>query len=132
MAPPGELPVRVWPQSFGWTRQLKPIAQGNPRVYYASGVVYSAGTYPAGLMGAMSIVVPAAADMDLNILTPYRPVQQLPSAPANQRKTLRMDFMTPALDKYHEYPFQMTITSRRSDAVDWGAIQRSLTLTLSE
>jgi hypothetical protein len=110
-----ELPVRVWPQSFGWTHQLRWIAQQNERFCSASGILYSADSSPAGLRGTVTIVAPESANLKINVPYPFRSNQQLESSPAGllKSKTIRMDFASPGLEKYREYPFQVTIESAR-------------------
>lgn len=105
----GELPVRVWPTSFGWTRQLRPIPQDNPKFLSASGTLYSGKAFPNGLLGIVTMVVPESVDLYIDALQPFRVIRELNSPPADSMKTVLMYFVSPPLEEYTEYPFQLTI-----------------------
>jgi hypothetical protein len=110
-----DLPVRVWPRSFGWTMQLTQIAPKDSVVYNGWGKLYCGAAYPSGLRGTITIVAPVALSVDsgsINVLAPFQRLLSQPGAslPANGATTILMDFSSPPLEKNHEYLFQITIT----------------------
>jgi hypothetical protein len=130
----GELPVRVWPRSFGWTPSLRRIIEKNSTLYNATGRLCSGALFPAGLKGTITILVPETVDLDINVLSPFRRLQRQPdpSVPANGMKTILVDFSSPPLEKNHEYPFQVIITPKSGQAPQGGWDMISMQVNFGE
>lgn len=130
----GDLPVLVWPKSYGWTRQLRRVAQSDPSMYSALGTLYSGSSPPAKVSGTLSIIAPESTALGINVQPPFmrKPDsdQPTPSPPAGGRRTILMVFDSPSLEKYHAYTFQLTITSSGSGPREgWDLIEKSITIT---
>jgi hypothetical protein len=127
-----DLPVEVFPRSYGWTRQLKRIAQRDPGLYSAAGTLYTGDSPPAKLTGTVSVKASAASELRIDIQPPFTriPKQPDPSAPAGGRRTILMLFDGPVLDKFQEYTFQITIDSSGSPPPEgWDVIEKNLIVT---
>ena len=113
-----ELPVRVWPRSFGWTPKLKQTVEKDPTVYNGSGTLSSGKVFAAGLIGTITVGAPEAVDLDINMLAPFQklPQQPEPSPPAGGMRTIQVDFSSPPLEKNREYPYQVTMTTKSGSA----------------
>ena len=124
-----ELPVKVFPRSFGWSKQLTQIAPKDSVVYNGWGKLSCGAAYPSGLRGTVTIVAPVALNVDsgsINVLAPFQRLsnQPAPSRPANGAATILMDFSSPPLEKNREYLFQITITpgSGRQPEGGWESV----------
>jgi hypothetical protein len=126
-----ELPVKVWPRSFGFTGQLK-RTQSDPKVYSAMGTLYSEQMFLPGLHGIITIEAPGSTNLSLSIQPPFRGSEPLSSSVVHAFKTIRMDFASPPLEKYHAYPFVVTITSTRPLQEGWDGIEKSIKLRFIE
>src|SRR5207248_5973063 len=129
-----ELPVRVWPRTFGWTRQLTPIAADDSVVFNGSGRLYCGEAFPSGIKGTVTLVAPMALNVDsasIDVLAPFQRLQRqpTPSPPDNNgKRTVLMDFSSPPLEKNHEYLFQITITpgSSKQPEGGWGTVKMAV------
>jgi hypothetical protein len=130
--PPVELPVRVWPHSYSWTRRLSPIAQSNPNLYSAVGFLYPERAFPNGLQGKIMLVVPAVSKFFVDFLEPFRMKQQVPSPSAGSSKTILVLFESPPLEGRKDYQFQLTIRSGQALPDGWTDIEKSMQVFFSE
>lgn len=127
-----QLPVTVWPKSYGWTRQLKKVAQSDPIIYSALGTLYCGGSPPARLSGIFSISAPDSSTLQINVQPPFtrNSDQPTPSPPAGGRKTILMVFDSPNLERNQGYNFQITITSSGPAPTEgWDVIEKSINVT---
>lgn len=110
--------LKVWPRGFGWTRLLEKVEE-SPTIYNAKGKLFSSQAWPAGLHGTVTVVTPRLVKVGVNG-EGFQWKKQTSSRGASPFTTV-MEFMSPRLETFREYPFQVILTSVDRLPVQWAA-----------
>ena len=57
---------------------------------------------------------------------------QIDSVPAGNLVTSQLDFASPPLEKFHEYPFHVILTSTRPRSSGWDAIAKQISIVFKQ